>query len=59
VALTGIPSAVEFPLASRLIDFPAGYVTNTFFVPAEKLTKLPELLDENTVVRLRVVPEDV
>ena len=37
----------------------AGYVTKTSFVPAEKFTKLPELLDARTVVRASVVPADV
>jgi hypothetical protein len=37
----------------------AGYVTKTFFVPAEKFTKLPELLDSKTVVLASVVPDEV
>jgi hypothetical protein len=37
----------------------AGYVTKTFFVPAEKLTKLPPLLDSRTVVLASVVPDAV
>jgi hypothetical protein len=40
-------------------DLPAGYVTNTSFVPALKLTKLPALLEANTVVRAKVVPDEV
>jgi hypothetical protein len=37
----------------------AGIVTKTFFVPAPKLTKLPELLEDKTVVLANVVPEAV
>jgi len=37
----------------------AGYVTKTFFVPAEKLTKLPPLLESSTVVLASVVPDEV
>jgi hypothetical protein len=39
--------------------YPAGYVTNTSFVPAVKETADPELLEANMVVRDNVVPEDV
>jgi hypothetical protein len=37
----------------------AGYVQNTSFMPEEKFTKEPELLDESMVDRDNVVPEDV
>jgi len=37
----------------------AGYVQNTSFIPAEKFTKEPELLDERTVVLDNVVPDAV
>ena len=47
------------PAASKYTALSAGYVQNTFFVPAAKTTKLPELLDSKTVVRLNVVPEAV
>jgi hypothetical protein len=47
------------PAASKYTALSAGYVQNTFLVPAEKLTKLPELLDSKTAVRLRVVPDEV
>ncbi len=47
------------PLASWYVAFSAGYVTNTFLVPALKLTREPLLLDSNTVSRDKVVPEDV
>jgi hypothetical protein len=47
------------PAASKYTALSAGYVQNTFFVPAAKFTRLPELLDSKTVVRLRVVPEAV
>ena len=38
---------------------PAGYVTNTSFVPAEKLTREPLFEDDRTVVLDSVVPDDV
>ena len=47
------------PAESKYTALSAGYVQNTFFEPAAKTTKLPELLDSKTVVRLRVVPEAV
>jgi hypothetical protein len=37
----------------------AGNVTKTFLVPAGKSTKLPELLEDSTVSRERVVPLEV
>ena len=40
-------------------DFSDGYVTNTSFVPAEKVTLFPLLLEDSTVSRESVVPEDV
>jgi hypothetical protein len=36
-----------------------GYVQNTFFVPAERVTTEPELLEAKIVSRERVVPEAV
>jgi hypothetical protein len=50
---------IALPLASKYRPFSAGYVTNTFFVPALKFTREPLLLDSNIVVRDKVVPEDV
>jgi hypothetical protein len=55
----GVPNPVALPDASRLTDLPAGYVQNTSLVPAEKVTKLPLLLEANTVSRESVVPEEV
>jgi hypothetical protein len=52
---TGVPNAVELPEASRLIDLPAGYVTNTLTVPLN-VTALPELLEDKIVVRVNVPP---
>ena len=60
VVAATVPKAVALPEASRFTLFPAGYTTNTSFVPAAKLIadgSVPELLDK-TVVRARVVPED-
>ena len=59
VADAGVPNAIELPLPSLYIPCSAGYVTNTFFVPALKLTAVPPLLDSNIVSRDKVVPEDV
>jgi hypothetical protein len=47
--------------ATRVVPLPHtprsdGYVTKTSFVPALKLTSEPELLEDSTVVRDRVVP---
>lgn len=60
-AITGLVSVlfVSVWVALSKTAWLAGYVTNTFFVPAGKLTKLPELLDSSTVSRLKVVPEEV
>jgi len=55
----GVPNAVALPEASKLIDLPAGYTTNTSLVPAEKLTADPELDDARMVSRDSVVPEEV
>jgi hypothetical protein len=52
-----VPSALELPLASKLIDFPAGYVTKTLLEPADNVIGevFPFELDR-IVVRARVGP---
>jgi hypothetical protein len=47
------------PPPPPVIALSDGYVTKTSFVPAEKLTAFPELLDERIVSLESVVPEDV
>ena len=59
VAEAGVPNAIALPLASVYNPFPAGYVTNTFFVPALKFTALPPLEDANMVSRDKTVPINV
>ena len=50
-----VPRADTLPLASRLTDFSAGYVTKTFTAPGN-VTALPELLEARIVVRVSVGP---
>ncbi len=48
-----VPNALTLPDASKFTDFPAGYVTNTSFIPAEKFNAdgcVPELLDKTVVL---------
>ena len=51
--------AIPVPAVNPQADRLAGYVTKTFFVPAPKLTRLPALLEDSTVVLANVVPDDV
>jgi hypothetical protein len=55
VAEATVPRALALPEASKLIDFPAGYVTNTVTAPTN-VTALPELLEAKMVVRVYVGP---
>ena len=59
VAVSAFNSTAPIPPPIALAVNSAGYVTNTSFVPALKLTNEPELLDEMTVVRASVVPDEV
>lgn len=62
VSIVTLDETVELLVNTPLppaIDLSAGNVTNTSFVPAEKLTADPELLDAKTVVLASVVPDDV
>lgn len=52
-----VPALITAP--SWYTDSSAGYVTKTSLVPAAKSTKDPPLLDDSTVSRDSVVPEDV
>jgi hypothetical protein len=50
-----VAGTIMLPDASKLTDFPDGYVTKTLTVP-ENVTALPALLEERIVVLVRVGP---
>jgi hypothetical protein len=54
-----IPGTVVFVAVSKYTARSDGWVQITSLEPAEKLTRLPELLEDSTVVRLSVLPLDV
>jgi hypothetical protein len=64
-----VPAVIAVPEPSVLFvkvcavslstDLSAGYVTNTSFVPAAKLTAVPPVLDSKIVFLAKVVPEAV
>jgi hypothetical protein len=56
VVMLGI---VAFVAESKYTARSAGWVQITSLEPAEKLTRLPELLEDSTVFRLSVLPLDV
>ena len=59
VAVDALRSTAPIPPPIALAVNSAGYVTNTSFVPALKLTNDPELLDASTVSLESVVPTKV